>query len=240
VTASDWKELARLDDLRAVLDRADSTGAKNRLVDAIHRRALAAAVPAGRGVGLDFGCGVGRLTGWLAERSDHVVGLEVTPDMLRVARRRVGSAGVSWVLFDGERIPLAAGSVQRIVSVYVLQHILAGDSLNALVREFARVTADGGRVALIEQIRQDQPKQIDGFLEQRLVSTYSEAFLSAGFRATGSSPIRVPSRATTALSRLRVPGPLLLRLSDLSLALGRRRLGHRSADFLLTFAKPVG
>jgi SAM-dependent methyltransferase len=236
---TDWGSLALLDDLRPVLDRADTTGAKNRLVDAIHRTGIAGALPAGRGVVLDFGCGVGRLSGWLARRADMVVGLEVTPEMLGVARRRVTAPNVSWVLFDGDRLPFVAGSIQQVVSVYVLQHVLQSERLRALAGEFARVMAPGGRLVLIEQVRQDQVKQLDGFLEQRLVATYSHAFQTAGFSLVEAMPIRVPSRLTTALSRLHTPAPLLIWLSKLSLAWARNHLDHRSADFLLSFDRTV-
>ncbi len=235
MSRTDWGSLAHLDDLRPVLDRADTTGAKNRLVDVIHRTAIASALPAGRGVVLDFGCGVGRLSGWLADRADVVVGLEVTPEMLGVARRRVTAPNVSWVLFDGDHLPFANGSIRHVVSVYVLQHVLQSERLSELAVEFARVMAPGGRLVLIEQVRQDQVKQLDGFLEQRLASTYSDAFQGAGFRMVEARPIRVPSRLTTVLSRLHVPEPVLMWLSQRSLAWARNRLDHRSADFLLSF-----
>jgi ubiquinone/menaquinone biosynthesis C-methylase UbiE len=231
----EWSSLAQLDDLRAVLDRADTTGAKNRLVDLIHRTAIARALPAGRGVVLDFGCGIGRLSGWLANRADLVIGLEVTPEMLGVARRRVTAPNVSWVLFDGDRLPLASRSIQSVVSVYVLQHVLEEKRLADLALEFARLVVPGGRLVLIEQVRQDSEKQIAGFLEQRLASTYLTVFRAAGFQMVEATPIRVPSRLTTVLARFNAPESLLVRLSRLSLAWTRNRLDHRSADFLLTF-----
>ncbi len=235
---ADWRKLAKLDDLRPVLDRSDTLGAKNRIVDLIHRRALANQLPIeSSGVTLDFGSGVGRLSGWLAERSGRVIGLEVTPEMVAIARRRVTSPNVSWALFDGDRIPVASGSVRRVLSVYVLQHVIGGDRLRSLAFELARVVTPGGRLVMIEQVRQDQPKELDG-LEQRLASTYTSAFEAAGFRAEAAEPIRVPSRIATALSKVGMSEALLLRVSDASLAWARwtRRLGH--ADYLMTFDKP--
>jgi len=155
--------------------------------------------------------------------------------MLAVARRRVTAPNVFWVLFDGDRLPFAPGSIRQVISVYVLQHVLESERLSALAGEFARVMAPGGRLVLIEQVRQDQVKQVDGYLEQRLVATYSNAFQAAGFRMLEATPIRVPSRLTTALSRVHAPSSLLLWLSEVSLAWARNRLDRRSADFLLSF-----
>ena len=53
-----------------------------------------------RRAALDYGCGVGRLTLPLAERCEHVYGVDVSPSMLREAARnaaRMGLPNVEWV-----------------------------------------------------------------------------------------------------------------------------------------------
>ncbi|HKV89375.1 MAG TPA: class I SAM-dependent methyltransferase [Candidatus Dormibacteraeota bacterium] len=219
-----------------MLDRADTTGSKNHLVDLIHRRAIERAIARPGGVVLDFGCGIGRLTGWLADSAAFVVGVEITPEMLAVARHRTQAENVGWVLFDGERLPLCHSSIDQAVSVYVLQHVLEPPRLATLATEFGRVIRPGGRLVLVEQVRQAGQRLVNRFLQQRPVAVYSRVFQAAGFRLVEAVPIRIPSRAVTVLSRLHAPAAALVRLADLRLTLGRNGVRDRlSADFLMTF-----
>jgi 2-polyprenyl-3-methyl-5-hydroxy-6-metoxy-1,4-benzoquinol methylase len=52
---------------------------------------------------LDFGCGVGRLVLALAERAEHVTGVDISPPHLKIARARaesVGTTNVDFVAID--------------------------------------------------------------------------------------------------------------------------------------------
>ena len=77
---------------------------------------------------LDLGCGAGRLTYLLRERYPRasLLGVDLTPAMLRVARASAPwtwpwQARVSWIAGDAERLPLATGSCDLIVSNLMLQ-----------------------------------------------------------------------------------------------------------------------
>jgi SAM-dependent methyltransferase len=73
---------------------------------------------------LDFGCGVGRLTLPLAERCEHVFGLDVSPTVLREAERNASRRNVSnveWVA--AERLAELSGSYDLVQSLFVFQHI---------------------------------------------------------------------------------------------------------------------
>jgi SAM-dependent methyltransferase len=57
---------------------------------------------------LDFACGTGRILGWLEHRFPRPTGVDVSPDMIEVARRRCGNA--RFVVGDVTRTPdLVAG-----------------------------------------------------------------------------------------------------------------------------------
>jgi len=87
---ANWSELAQLEGLAAVLDPGDTQGAKNRAIDRAHKRALRKGCGDLRGArALDFGCGNGRLSAWLAGRGASVDGVDATEEMLAVARRAV-------------------------------------------------------------------------------------------------------------------------------------------------------
>jgi len=74
---------------------------------------------------LDFGCGVGRLTLGLAPHAGHVVGVDISPPHLRLARERAEEVGIANVAFDSISAP---GDMDRyrdfdlVISLIVLQH----------------------------------------------------------------------------------------------------------------------
>jgi len=99
---------------------------------------------------LDFGCGVGRLTGALGDYFDSVTGVDISLSMLDVARsllagrpgcRVVHNASPDLKIFPDESFDLVYSSL-------VLQHmprVLA----SAYLAEFVRVTRPGGAVVIL-------------------------------------------------------------------------------------------
>jgi ubiquinone/menaquinone biosynthesis C-methylase UbiE len=73
---------------------------------------------------LDYGCGVGRLTLPLAERSKHVYGVDVSHSMLSEAAdnaRRMNFSNVEWV--EADRLAELSGRYDLAHSFLVFQHI---------------------------------------------------------------------------------------------------------------------
>lgn len=75
---------------------------------------------------LDLGCGTGILTVTFAAPGRRVVGVDPSPAMLHVAKRRRGSERVDWILGDSRSIPPGAHDI-AILSGNVAQHIPDGD-----------------------------------------------------------------------------------------------------------------
>ena len=104
-------------------------------------------VPAG-GRLLDVGCGTGvlleRIRDHRAEVSLH--GVDPSPEMLRIARQRLGG-GAALVIGEVGRLPYASATFEVVVSTSALHHWLRpGDAL----REIARVTRPGGQLVLTD------------------------------------------------------------------------------------------
>ena len=73
---------------------------------------------------LDYGCGVGRLALPLAERCEHVYGLDVSMPALAAAERnakRLSRTNVEWL--EAGRLEELSGTYDFVVSVWVFQHI---------------------------------------------------------------------------------------------------------------------
>jgi SAM-dependent methyltransferase len=99
---------------------------------------------------LDVGCGAGRALPDLdaAVGPDGLVlGVDVTDEMLREARRQPGHSPV--VLADAGELPLRAGSCDVVFAAGLLSH-LAHPQLGLV--ELARVTTNGGRLALFHPV----------------------------------------------------------------------------------------
>jgi SAM-dependent methyltransferase len=97
-----------------------------------------------RGLALDFGCGVGRIAGPLADHFDRVVGLDAARSMLGVARTS-NPAGrrVLYVHSADPRLPFRDAAFDFVYSHLVLQHC-GPDAALRYVAEFARVLAPAG------------------------------------------------------------------------------------------------
>lgn len=95
---------------------------------------------------VDIGCGVGRLTRELAARATQVYGLDVSREMLALARRHNPALrNVEWLHGDGRGLGvLADASVDGCFSHVVFQHIPHAEVTLDYVRDMGRVLRRGG------------------------------------------------------------------------------------------------
>ena len=91
-------------------------------------------------VALDLACGTGDIALRLrAAGARTVIGLDLTPGMLELARRKGG--GVHYVTGDMGALPLAAGVVDVVTTGYGLRNV---PDLDVALQEIARVLRPGG------------------------------------------------------------------------------------------------
>lgn len=150
----DWDERARLDPMHYVLNRKElgkwtreeflATGEDNanRYLDPF---CVGQGVLTARRVCLEIGCGAGRETTALAKRFAKVIALDVSDEMLAVARQNVTAENVEFVLGSGVDLGvIRSASVGFVYSMITFQHIPDAEVQYTYLREIGRVLRSGG------------------------------------------------------------------------------------------------
>lgn len=102
---------------------------------------------------LDLGCGTGTLA--LLVKSAHpdaeVIGLDMDPQILRIARRKTREAGAEIALHLGTAasLPYPDRSVDRVLSSFVLHHLSKADKQRAAAEVF-RILRPGGELHVLD------------------------------------------------------------------------------------------
>ncbi|MEV4419749.1 class I SAM-dependent methyltransferase [Patulibacter sp. NPDC049589] len=98
---------------------------------------------------LDIGCGVGRMTRAAAAKARQVTGIDVSAEMVELARHELRDLqNVELLVGDGTGLTgVADASVDVVFSVVVFQHIPDPEITLGYVREIGRVLRPGGWAA---------------------------------------------------------------------------------------------
>ena len=162
-TDADWRELGQSQPYWGVLSHPDFrtenitperieafyASGKDYIAEIVGRIEAATGVrPSGRA--LDFGCGVGRLAEAMTGYASEVVGLDISPGMLALARGRGGKA----VYVD----QAPAGPFDWINTFIVLQHI-PPERGEAILQDLLSRLAMGGVISLQLTVWRDANRQ---------------------------------------------------------------------------------
>lgn len=111
----------------------------------------------GKGLVADLGCGPGHVTRYLHEQGVTVVGIDLSPEMIRVARQL--HPAVDFEVGDMGRLDLPDASLAGVLAFYAIVHFEA-PQLGAILSEIRRVLSPGG-VALVSFHIGDQVVHLD-------------------------------------------------------------------------------
>jgi SAM-dependent methyltransferase len=166
----------------------------------IEARLLDALPPGPLGRLLDIGTGTGRMLELLAPRAERATGVDLSREMLALARARLAEAGLGRCALrqaDMSRLPFAPASFALLTLSMVLHY---ADHPEEVLTEAARVLAPGGTLAVI-----DLAPHGDDALVRRLAHRwpgFPAPQMAAWLAAAGLAP-----RPAVAL-----PGPLTVHL----------------------------
>ena len=111
---------------------------------------------------LDFGCGWGRWTPFLADATGgHVTGLDISSDYIMEARKL--AVGNPFVKFENlidpmSKFPFGGSSFDLIFTCTVLQHLVRSDLLYHTLDEFRRVLTPKGLLVMFEATAKQHSK----------------------------------------------------------------------------------
>jgi SAM-dependent methyltransferase len=184
IEKDDWGNRAQRGFLASGIDPADRKGHKNYYIDLLQKRALDEVLALkGDELVLDFGCGSGRFSYWIAPRVKKVIGLETTPEMIELAVRNRTAENVEFKVYDGVHFPSLPYSVDLLLSVGVLQ-IMKGEMLKSALSSLSRYLKEDGRGYLIEQVS-DNPK-----IGRPTLNEYLQAFKESKLECLQYYPVR--------------------------------------------------
>lgn len=103
---------------------------------------------------LDLGCGSGENIIPLVHRGAHVIGIDISPDLISMAQQRLDNAGLNAIVRVGSayKTELADESVDIVLSVSLIHHL----DIAPAREEMRRVLRPGGFIVLKEPVRFSQ------------------------------------------------------------------------------------
>lgn len=103
---------------------------------------------------LDLACGTGDLAFAAAAAGADTIGLDITPRMLQLARRKAAAARPRFLCGDMTALPFAAGRFDVVTTGYGLRNV---PDLDGAIAEVARVLRPGGRLLSLDFNRPASP-----------------------------------------------------------------------------------
>lgn len=100
----------------------------------------------------DFGCGSGEMACRLGLLGFRVTGVDVSPELIELARARAALDGVSdrvtFMVADGASVNLTDGAFDAVLAMAVIHHMPLDEALTAI----KRLLKPGGHLALVEPV----------------------------------------------------------------------------------------
>lgn len=186
-----WDKMAQFGASASVIDPSDSKGYKNRYIIELRNRAILNKLDQPKEARiLDFGCGSGNLSELLSEEGFNVSGLDISSELIKLARERQHKNKWDVYQYDGDIFPFENNSFDAIITYVVLNHILNDSQFEETLSELYRVLKPGGQIIAIEQASRNITISKDGSKKQRKLSYFINSFSLVGFNVVTHNTLR--------------------------------------------------
>lgn len=190
--ANYWDNLAKYGPEASVIDPNDKIGNKNRYISLLRNTTLAASLNSleYKARVLDFGCGSGVFLGELDRKGYTSVGLDISKELLTLAKKRNYSNQPLLVQYDGANLPFTPGCFMACLTYSVLIYVLDDKKLSSVLNEIYSVLAPGAILIAVEQIRRENRISADGMKIQRTKVDFVKFLKNAGFHSIKTELVR--------------------------------------------------
>jgi 2-polyprenyl-3-methyl-5-hydroxy-6-metoxy-1,4-benzoquinol methylase len=121
--------------------------------DAVFRPHLERALPGAAERAVDLGCGSGRFTALLADRSAHVLGVDIAEREIAIAEAKRGRPNVEYRV--GDLLDVTAekdGPFDVVLSVNTMFHLFAGHRVETVIGHVRSLVAPGGSAVIVDVV----------------------------------------------------------------------------------------
>ena len=132
---------------------------------------------------LDVGCGPGKWVNFFAERGFKVTGVDISPWMIRLAKKRLKNGfktRVKFFVMDVAKLDLPDNFYDMVNCVTVLQHIFDDKKVRRAIHEMVRVAKPLGYILLFEAAPSFHFKNKTPHVHYISMKTYIREFAKAG------------------------------------------------------------
>jgi ubiquinone/menaquinone biosynthesis C-methylase UbiE len=158
----------------------------NKYIDRFQKKCLIAQLSRFKGkMALDVGTGIGRWIPYLLNASEMVVGIDISKEMIRIAKNRIRHPDVAFIIATAYAMPFRSNSFDLTLSCTCLQHITDETEHQKSLIEISRVTK--GKILVLELMSNSRKVRLTHYPTLILpISDYITSFKRFGVKIINS------------------------------------------------------
>ncbi|NIM20162.1 MAG: methyltransferase domain-containing protein [Candidatus Latescibacteria bacterium] len=167
-----------------MLDARDSRGNKNAYVDLLQKLAIEDCYSfSGNETILEYGCGTGRISHWLGDRSARVIAADPEMRLLKIASEKSRHSNVLYVQIEESGFPFAKSAFDVITCIGLFR-LVTKSEIHSILSGIKQTLKPGGHLICIDKVYNKKRP------EHYTLDEYAEFFSAHGLTKRSVVPIR--------------------------------------------------